>query len=52
MRQGSLAGGIHGGPVPTSSLLNSVRYMSAKLFVGGKYLSKTLQIALWLVCTC
>ncbi|KAF3337215.1 glycine-rich RNA-binding protein 4 [Carex littledalei] len=34
-RQGSLAGGVHGGPVPTSSLLNSVRYMATKLFVGG-----------------
>ncbi|KAJ3708608.1 hypothetical protein LUZ61_012313 [Rhynchospora tenuis] len=35
VRQGFLTGGVHGGPVPPTSLLTSVRYMSTKLFVGG-----------------
>lgn len=42
-RQGSLAGRVHGGPVSTSSMLISVRYKAAELFVGGTYLVKTLQ---------
>ncbi|KAJ4798489.1 Glycine-rich RNA-binding protein [Rhynchospora pubera] len=35
VRQGFLTGGVHGGPVPSTNLLTSVRYMSTKLFIGG-----------------
>ncbi|KAF3337401.1 glycine-rich RNA-binding protein 4 [Carex littledalei] len=39
VRQGYLTGGVLGGPVPTSSMLNSVRYMGTKLFVGARVIT-------------
>ena len=47
VRQGNLAGGVLGGPVPTSSMLNSVRYMATKLFVGGTYLLKLISMCIF-----
>ncbi|XP_078167253.1 glycine-rich RNA-binding protein 4, mitochondrial-like [Carex rostrata] len=35
VRRGNINGGVLGGLAPTSSMLNSVRYMGTKLFVGG-----------------